>query len=455
MTNKQHKPKFIGKDLLNIDAIGHKGDGIAHYCDKAGQSHIVHIPRTAAGDMVNAEMHQHKDKSEGVLGSLIQIQTPSPNRQDAPCVHYAQCGSCALQHITPQTYESWTENVVQTALARQNIQGFDFLPSLYIPASTRRRATFVALKQHKKVILGYHQFKSHNVTAIEHCLVLSPALQQCFDQLKTALLPLLTDNKACDVLVQDIDGAIEIVLTGAIGRYGVVDVDVRMDIAEFAQRTGAARIAWRAKDFTNPEVLFEDHKIYKKNGILQIDMPPASFMQPSLEGETALVDAIRAHIQDAIAAKIVPPAPKMLDLFCGSGTFSGHMLDYGTVHAIDSADFVMASLLRATHQLPTHSNAMSIQKRDLFQDALAPKELAPFDIIVFDPPRAGAKDQATHLKEAKAALIIAISCNPVTFARDARILTEGGQYSLKSIQIVDQFIWSPHMEVIGVFIKNP
>jgi 23S rRNA (uracil1939-C5)-methyltransferase len=198
-----------------------------------------------------------------------------------------------------------------------------------------------------------------------------------------------------------------------------------------------ARVSWRAGDREEPEVIAQRLPVAKKMGALTVNLPPGAFMQPSAEGEAALVEAALAPIREA-------RAEKSADLFCGCGTFTGPLLNLGPVLAAESEEPSVAALKA------TKAKNLNVQARNLFSNPLADKDLNALDAVIFDPPRMGAKEQAGALARSPVPLVVGVSCNPSTFTRDALTLQQGG-YRLESMQIIDQFVWSAHMELVGVF----
>jgi 23S rRNA (uracil1939-C5)-methyltransferase len=210
-------------------------------------------------------------------------------------------------------------------------------------------------------------------------------------------------------------------------------------IAQLAQKAGVDRISWRPRERDAPEVMLEVRPIVARFGPLAVALPPLAFLQPTKAGEAALVGAVMAAL---------PERGIFADLFAGCGTFTGPMLARGPVDAYEAGDAPVRALDKAKATLP-----LKAVRRDLFRNPLTGAELKRYDAIVFDPPRAGAFAQAKHLAESKVPRLIGVSCNPATFARDARLLVDGG-YALESVTVVDQFTWSHHVELVGVFL-NP
>ena len=416
---------------VTITSLGQQGDGLAQH-----DGHPLFVARAAVGDTLRVELPTGKDAH----ARIVEVVKPGAGRIDAPCPHYERCGGCQLQHLDQPTYQAWKENAVHQMLTKAGVEPETWLPPVFIPNATRRRVTFAAIKKDKVVTLGLNQLRSHQIEDLTVCLLLTPALENVRANLKPYLLRLLPEGKLTDISLQDIDGSIELILTGDFGDLSFTKMDL---VNEMAYGLGLARIGWRKGQFDKADTLIAPLPTKKMFGKLQIDIPPASFLQPSREGEDALVAAVLDGCKDLKRAAFA-------DLFAGSGTFTGHLLQQGTVYAAENEADHIDALKKAGLSM---AKKLQTEKRDLFKEPLTFKELNGFDCVVFDPPRAGAQAQAATMARAqKLNRIIAVSCNPVTFIRDAELLIGGG-YQLKSVQLVDQFIWSAHSELVGVFSR--
>ncbi len=419
----------MADDLL-IHELGLTGDGI-HQSEQGR----VYIDRTLPGDSIRAKVR----KTGGVLrGDLIEVVAHSPHRLTAPCQHYAVCGGCSLQHATEEFYRNWKVEIVRVALERQGLSPKIWHDPLFLPGGNRRRATFAATKRNSTVRLGYFRRRSHDITDITSCLVLDPLILQLRLKLETALAPALQEGKTVDVFVQSINGLSEVVITGPVGEKGVPDLQMHEAAADLVQASGISRMSWRAREHDEAEVQIEIRPLQAKFGSLDVALPPLAFLQPTLVGEHALVAAVM---------DVLPMTGKFADLFSGCGTFTGHMLERGSVDAYESVGPAIRALNKSKG-----AKSLNAVHRDLFRNPLGRDEASGYDALVFDPPRAGAEEQVKELALSKIPRLVAVSCNPVTFARDARILVEGG-YVLDSVKAVDQFTWSHHVELVAAFTK--
>jgi 23S rRNA (uracil1939-C5)-methyltransferase len=420
-------------DTLTIDALGPKGDGI--HDDKRGR---IYVDRALPGDTVRANLRRGDD---GVTrGELIEVVTPSPDRAQPPCPNYDLCGGCTMQHASEAFYRDWKVEIVRDALKKKGLAPRIWREPVFVPGGTRRRATFAAYKKNSRVTLGYYRRRSHQVADIRECLVAEPALMALRAKLGPLLAPILQDSKAIDVFVQMVGGKAELALTGAVGKKGKPDLPVREAIAALAHEAKIARVSWRPREKgerEDIEVILAIEPLRARFGALDVALPPLAFLQPTQPGEAALVEAVM---------ELLPAQGKFADLYCGCGTFSGPMLARGAVDAFDTTEPAIRALNKAKGDLPLRAI-----RRDLDRDPLPREDANRYDAIVFDPPRAGAASQAKALASAKVPLLVAVSCNPATFARDARLLVDGG-YRLDSVKVIDQFTWSHHVELVAGFV---
>jgi len=414
---------------LTIRELGAKGDGIHQ-----GTSAPVYVDRALPGERIKARVY--RDDQDIPRGEILEILRPSPERQAAPCVHYDRCGNCTLQHLNEKYYRDWKVAMVKEAL--RDLQPEQWLETIFLGRSNRRRATFATLKHDKQITMGYYRRRSREISDIDTCLVADPRLIQLRETIKPFLKPILREGKTVDVFLQLVGEEVDMVLTGFLGKFGEPDLPVQEALEVLLHLTPVSRISWRAHENEPIQVIHEKDDVIANFGGLKVHLPPFAFLQPTLDGEQALVKAV----MDAL-----PAEGKFADLFSGCGTFSGPMLARGPVEAYEMASSACQALNRASGGRPLKAIA-----RDLYAKPLSVEELDRFDAIVFDPPRGGCREQVSIMAKAKTPTLIGVSCNPASFSRDARILAEGG-YRLQTLQIIDQFLWSHHVEVVGVFRK--
>ena len=403
---------------LDILDIGSNGDGIARTDD----GHTVFVPLTARGDVVQATI----DK-EG-RGQLISVVTPSPDRAVPPCRHFGICGGCSLQHINNDAYHHFKRDTVLSMLEKAGVQPPDDVDAIFIPDHTRRRANFAARSVKGKTVIGFHERKSANIRDVPDCLLITDELRAAMEAFRPYVADIAGEGNKIDILIQCIEGQTEIALTGKIAPGW----EAQQALSDALRATGAARISLRARDYDQYEMLLEDKPCYKNFGPITVNLAPGAFLQPSDEGEWALTKCVMDGAGDAA---------RVVDLFCGNGTFTGPLGEGRDVIAFDLAADAIVAL---------KSIGVQAHLRNLFKDPLAVEELVSADCVVLDPPRAGAQAQIQILAQTDIPRIVYVSCSPQTFARDAAILVQCG-YKLEKLTIVDQFIWSPHTEIVGVF----
>ena len=417
---------------LLIHELGPKGDGV-HRSPRG----LIYIDRALPGDEVQANVRRDVD---GVLrGDLVHVIKASPHRIDAPCATYELCGGCTLQHADSTFYRGWKLGIVRDALRKSGLRPDVWRDPVFLPAGGRRRATFTAYKQNNTVVLGHVRRRGRRLADIESCLIVDPAIMEVRARLAALLAPILQEEKLATAFIQAVNGQFDLVITGPVGRHGRLDPPMREAMAQLARSASCDRISWRATLGDAPEVVIEAKPLYACFGKLEVALPPRAFLQPTQEGERALVEAVLAGL---------PSGGKFADLFSGCGTFTGPILARGDVDAYESVGPAIRALDKAKATMP-----LKAIRRDLVRNPLRRDEANRYDAIVFDPPRAGAKEQVTALASAKTPVIVGVSCNPATFARDARILVDGG-YRLDSVKVIDQFTWSHHVELVAVFAKR-
>lgn len=410
-------------EIARIEEIGAGGDGVA-IIDGAR----VFVPLTAPGDVAEIDRR-------GERGTLVELKERSPHRAEPPCRHYGRCGGCSLQHLERAFYREWKRNRVASALAREGLGGTQVKATIETPTASRRRAVFAVKKIQGRALLGFNARRSADIVEIEDCLVLDASLTARLPALRTFSSQIAAPS--FDLSVTLCDNGLDIVVMGsAEAPRG----------ASLAGVVNAARAAGAARLSLNDEILaLFAPPVVSFDGVC-VSPPPGGFLQASREGEEALI----ALVKEAAAG-----ARKIADLFSGCGTFALPLAKMATVYAADADRASIDALAGAAANAQRAGSAINPVKadaRDLFERPLTAKELKGFDAVVFDPPRAGAAAQAAEIAKSGVPLVIGVSCNPATFARDAAILAEGG-YTLSHVVPVDQFVHSAHVELVGMFYR--
>ena len=406
------------KRTLTIERLGAQGDGVAVLDGKD-----LFIPLTLPGERV--EILQ-----DGSSGELVQILEASALRQKPPCRFYGQCGGCLLQHADPVLYQDWKQKNLTDTLRQADI---DLAPEPMQKAhgEGRRRVTLHARRENSTWHVGFMARRSHTLIAITDCLLLVPALSKAVETAQT-LVEALGGDKPLDIQLTATDGGIDVDIRG----HGPISDGKRRVLATTAQHLGLARLT------LHHELILEQTPPQITMGSATLIPPAGGFLQSTQAGENCLGDLVTTA-----AAR----GKSVADLFAGVGTFSLRLAKIAKVHAVESDARALAALERAARLTP-HLKPVTCEQRDLFKRPLQVAELNHFDTVVFDPPRAGAEAQVKQLARSDVKTVIAVSCNAQTFARDARILKQGG-YDLQKIWPVDQFLYSAHIELVAVFGK--
>jgi 23S rRNA (uracil1939-C5)-methyltransferase len=400
---------------LTITRLGHRGDGIA----PGPGGTPVFVPRVLPGEAVTGEV-------TGDRLAAPRIVIPSEQRVSAPCRHYKGCGGCALQHATDSFVADWKQQVVQTALAAQRLEA-PFRPIVISPPSSRRRAAFSARRTKKGAQVGFHAPASDVIAQIPDCLLITPALRAALPLCERIAATGASRKAEMSLTVTDTRTGLDVSVTGG----KPLDMALQQALAEAIRGWPVARLTWDGETLlqeTPPRVLFDG---------IAVPLPPGAFLQATEPGEAAL----RGAVTEAIG-----PATHVVDLFAGCGTFALPLARRAEVHAVEGDRALTDALMAGWRSAGGTLKAVTSETRDLFRNPLLPEDLTRFDAAVVDPPRAGAEAQIRALAEARIPVIAAVSCNPVTFARDAAMLVALG-YRLDWVQVVDQFRWSPHVEL--------
>jgi 23S rRNA (uracil1939-C5)-methyltransferase len=414
---------------LEITGLGAQGDGTGTL-----DGTPVFVPGAMPGDLAAIALTDMR--RNGIYADLIGILRESPDRADPPCHHFGRCGGCQLQYIGDAPYRAWVRDRAAMALAHHGFDAGLVLDLVITPRASRRRVALKALRVATGVVLGFNERKSHQIVDINMCPVTRPELVALFDPLRAALAKVLPQRMAATVHMTLTAGGVDL-LVEAPKELSLVD---REALVAFAEENDIAALHWQDQGFLDPVVIRRE-PVMNLSGT-RVPLPPAAFIQASDEGEAALVDAVVAGCEGY---------GRVADLFCGIGTFTFPLAHHHQVLAVEGAKAALDALAGGVNMARGLKQVVT-RHRDLFRRPLSRTELAMFDAVVFDPPRAGAKEQVAELAYADVARVVAVSCNPNTFSRDARMLADGG-FRLESVLPVDQFLWSPHLELVGVFSR--
>ena len=395
----------------------------------------INLPFCLPGEEIQFEKVCYPKRTNTYFKSVLK---PSLERQDAACKHFTVCGGCVLQHAKEGFYKEF-----KTALLTQAFVDFKLNPYLIqqikiVPPAQRRRANLEAIKKGEKLFMGFHRLQSHQVVDMKECPVLTKPLQDALPWLREALLKLLEPFQKASIFVLELNGLVDI----GIEIQGVNKIrdEHREMLKNIAIQANWARLQFRHRKFY--DLIMQTQPINTKFGNLTVPMDPWAFLQASNIAENWMQEIVSQTLDES------GPQSQLLDLFSGRGTFSGILLNYGRVDALEGNSKAINILGSASKGRLLHA-----QVRDLFESPLPTKALNCYSTVVIDPPRAGAIAQVEQLAKSNVPLVIYISCNPKTFARDAKTLEDGG-YALHSAHPIDQFLWAAHLEVVGVFRKK-
>lgn len=402
--------------IVTIDRLGHLGHGIAAH----PVSGALYVPGTLPGEVVDGT-------PDGDRLLDPKIVTPSTDRVKPPCRHARACGGCQLQHASDSFVAGWKQQVVETALAGQGLAA-DFLPLVTSPANSRRRATLSARRTKSGVLIGFHARASDTIAEIPDCQLLHPGILAAVPRLQALVMAGGSRTTELSLQVTLTRGGPDVVVTGG----KPLDGALRMDLARLVETHAFSRLTWDGET-----VALRDRPALTM-GHATVVPPAGSFLQATQEGEAALLTAVK---------RALGPQKRIVDLFSGVGTFTLPLAEAMEVHAVEG-DAAMTKALDLAARNAPNLHRISVETRDLFRRPLEPDELLTFSGAVIDPPRAGAEAQTAALAKSRIPVIAAVSCNPVTFARDARALTQAG-FRLDWIQVVDQFRWSTHIELVA------
>lgn len=405
---------------LTIDRLGSRGEGIAT-CE--GQR--VFVPYALAGETVSAEI-------EGDHARLVELVAPSPDRIAPMCRLFGECGGCAVQTLRTEAYRDWKRSLVETALRNA---GLDFPVGSLVDAhgAGRRRVTFHARFEQGETRVGFMAARTHRLIEIDACPLLTPELAQAPDAARILAHALAARGKPLDLAITATPEGLDIDLRGA----GPLTDDENAALVATARSLDLARLT------NHGRLVALGAAPHVDIGGVRTPLPPGAFLQATQAGEEAIAARVLAGAKGA---------KNIADLFCGVGAFALRLARFSAVSAYDSNASAIDALRAATRGTSGLRPVLA-ESRDLFERPLTAKELAAFDCVVFDPPRAGAAAQSVELAKARVPLVIAVSCNAQSFCRDAAILRDGG-YSTDEITPIDQFRFSPHLEMVAVFRRS-
>jgi 23S rRNA (uracil1939-C5)-methyltransferase len=409
-------------EQLTITRMGHRGDGVAD--TPAG---AVYVPYALPGETVAVDpVEGHPDRRH-----LLEVETASPQRIAPVCPHFGICGGCALQHWALPSQLDWKRGLVIEALSCHGLTA-PVAATIDAHGNGRRRAVLHARRGAKDVLeVGFAAPRAHHIVAIDRCPILAPEMAGAIEAAWAIAEAVKPVRKPLDIQVTAADNGLDIDVRGS----GPLTAAASTALARVAEAHRLARITRhgeRTAQRAQPMLWM---------GPAQVPLPPGSFLQATAAGEDTLARLVLDH---------VGKAKSVADLFCGVGPFALRLARAARITAVDSDQAALDALKRAASATPG-LKPVTVQTRDLFRRPFAAAELKSFDAVVFDPPRQGAQAQARELAASRVPVVVAVSCDAETFARDAKILVDGG-YRLETVTPVDQFRYSPHVEIVAKLV---
>lgn len=413
-------------ETLTIARLGSSGDGIAD--TSAGP---VYVPFTLPGETVAvARVKNH--------ATVMSMSVVSPERVTPPCVHFGPdgkngtCGGCTLQHAGDALYHDFKRSLVVAALKSKGLTP-EVAPLIVARPGERRRVVFTARRTEKGMLLGFNQAGSHHIVSIDHCPIASDGIVSRLEDIRRVAGAIATSSEPFRLTVLETLSGLDLAFEG-VKKIG--DRERRAVTQCVLALRGIARVS------NDGEILIEPQKPEIDFGGVRVSPPAGGFTQATKEAEEAMADLVLAALGKA---------KRVADLFSGSGTFALRIARKAKVHAVEGEEKALKALDHAARNTQG-LKPVTVERRDLFRRPLMASELKVYDAVVFDPPRAGAEDQCKEIARSGVKVIVAVSCNPVSLARDLALLTASG-YRIRQVTPIDQFLWSAHVEAVAVLEK--
>jgi 23S rRNA (uracil1939-C5)-methyltransferase len=417
---KEAQPAVPEERILEISAVGSRGDAVA-----AGGDGPLYAPFALPGERVRARV-------TGGRAEVVEVLEPSTERQAPACRHFGRCGGCQLQHWRDEPYIAWKREQVVEALARRGLGAAPVENTVQAWGAGRRRAAFHAARQNGQARIGFIERGGARLTPIAQCPVLAPALEAV--ALKLGPLAELVLPQRGEITLQCLltDAGVDVAIKGA-GSPNALHRAALEALSREADTLALSRLAM------DGDVIVERAKPTLRMGDATVSPPPGAFLQATAAGEDALA---------RLAVEALAGAERVIDLFSGIGTFALRIAAFAEVLAVEADEQMLAALKKGADSAAGALKEVRILRRDLLRTPLSSLEMKKFDAAVIDPPRSGARLQAEQIARSPVRKVAYVSCDPASFARDVRVLTDHG-FSLTRVTPVDQFRWSPHVEVVG------
>lgn len=406
--------------IVTIARLGAQADGIADTPNGP-----MFVPFTLPGEKVNVAV-------AGKKADVVAFLETSPQRVAPKCRHFGECGGCAIQHLEDGAYRDWKRQILVDALRSRSID-IEVDPMVACEAHSRRKAALTARKTDKGLLLGFNAALSHRIVNMEECPVMLPSIVENLDVLRKLGMHVAMTSEPFRLAATQTASGLDVAMEGS----GKPEGKRRQTVVDFCVQNGISRLS------IDGEIIIEPQKPVVMIDDIAVPPPPGAFLQAVESAEQVMARLVTDHLRKA---------KRVADLFAGIGTFALRLARSSEVHAVEGDAAALAGLDRG-FRYATGLKKVTIEKRDLFTRPMTWKELdATYDGLAFDPPRAGAEDQAKQIARSNVQRVAAVSCNPITLARDLRILIDGG-YILRRVVPVDQFLWSPHLEAVALLEK--
>ena len=420
---------------LTITHIGKMGDGVGEHDGKA-----VFVPLTCAGDVVRVEVR--KVDGNNIRASLIEVITPSDSRQEPECKHFGTCGGCSLQHLSPQNYGEFKQNILNQVVTELGADESIIAPMISVGKHSRRRAEFKISLNKGNISIGFLGAKTHDIIPLDECHVcdqrimqILPAAKACFESFKKA-------GVLSAISITALDNGLDIVITSK----SAMRAGDREKLIAFAKDNGVIRLSEQVQQSPPSKVetsrcLYDNDNAFIKFADVEVELPVGAFLQASETAQTTITELVTKHLENC---------NKVADLYSGCGTYSFALAKQSQHVVAFEGDYSMTSAMHNAIFQSKLEDKISVNTLDLFTTPLTPNELSNFDGVVINPPRNGAMPQIKNIAKSNVQKTVMVSCNPATFKRDAKHLIENG-FELTMAVAIDQFYWSNHLEVVGVF----
>lgn len=416
---------------IDIGYLAGMGDGAAKYNGKN-----VLTSLTCAGDKVSAKILS--EASDHIKAELLEVLTPSKDRQQPACQHFGKCGGCALQHLNNETYTNFKSNILLKIINDLDANPSIIKPLVQISNKSRRRADFKIKINKGDVSIGFFAKKSHDVVDLNECPVTEDKIMQFLPILKNCLQNLKKPGIFESVDITLLDSGLDVIFN-LCKKIKTPDFE---KLAMLQKEKNIARLSYKLSDSDSYENIYVGDAFIKFSNA-EIYLPRGAFLQATKQGQQAITQFVLEHLK---------PCQNIADLYAGCGTYSFYLIENAKRVAAFEGDEQMISSMHNAASDCGFATKISTNTRDLFVNPLSIEELKTFDGVVINPPRNGALPQIKNLGKSGIKNIVMVSCNPSTFKRDAKALLESG-YKMTSTMAIDQFLWSKHLEIVASFVK--